>query len=330
MKVLCVLNPQAAGGLAAARWPSVAGLLRSFRLDYRLLDDRTTDIGRQLVACLDQEGPESFSAIAGIGGDGTHSALINALMRYRGAREGVVLPPYAFVPLGTGNDIAKSFGLNCREDLFVNDLRRAVSTIVHGADYWLDLGVLNGTYFADALTIGVDSRILHERNVRRARMQRNPLLRFASRGFFLYTLCTGLLLWKHEPLGVTVTVDGVRWHTGPTINVVVNNTRIYAGEFDFCADAYANDGLLDVVVFTDPADYLRQYLLAIRHNPHKIRRFSERLSRVSSRTQGRHILIEVAKSEAAQLDGEEIAAADRFDISVVPKAIHIKTPAEPA
>ena len=36
-----------------------------------------------------------------------------------------------------------------------------------------------------------------------------------------------------------------------------------------------------------------------------------------------------ARAGAAQVDGDEFAASDRFEINVVPNAIHIKTPAEP-
>ena len=329
MRVLCVLNPRAAGGLAIQRWPSVAALMQTFGMEYELFANPDGAISRHLSDFLDKQGIGSFGAIAGIGGDGTHSAIINCLVRYREARPGVVLPPYAFVPLGTGNDIAKSFGLNAREHLLATDLRRAVSTILHGADYQLDLGVLNGTYFADALTIGLDSHILHERNLQKKRIELVPGIRLLLRGNLLYTLCMGKLFWRHDPLDVRIAVDGVPWYSGPILNTVVNNTRIYAGEFDLSPDAYADDGRLDVALFTGHTDYLRRYILAMRYYPSRIREFSERLSRMSHHAQGRDIEIVVSRPEAAQLDGEEIPAADTFRVGILPKAIHNKTPAEP-
>lgn len=330
MKVLCVLNLLAAGGSAAQRWPTVADLLRRLGVTYELLADEkeplAVSLGRRFETCR----PEEWGVIAGVGGDGTHSAIFNFLMEYGREHPNVVLPPYAFIPLGTGNDIAKSFGLNSRDDFFVSDLRRSVSTILHGADYRLDLGILNGVYFADAFTIGLDSHVLRLRNAQKKRIERIPVLRHLARGSFLYTSALGVLFWKHRPLDAEVVVDGSCWYVGPILNMVVNNTRIYAGGFDLSTDTYADDGLLDVVLFTGHTDYLRKYSLAIRHNPDKIREFSDRLHRMSSHVQGRRIHIRLSRAEAAQLDGEEIPGAADFDIGVVPRAIAIKTPAEPA
>jgi diacylglycerol kinase family enzyme len=113
------------------------------------------------------------------------------------------------------------------------------------------------------------------------------------------------------------------------INVIVNNTRIYAGDFDFSMEAYPDDGVLDVVLFTDHKDYLTRYLLAVRHNPDKIREFSDELHRRSMHIQGRNVEIRLVKSEHAQLDGEEFPDDSLFRVSVVPQALAIKTPAEP-
>jgi diacylglycerol kinase family enzyme len=328
VKILCVLNPLAADGMALRKWPQVASLLAGLGAEYELLADPSTPVDTQVARRLAPSTANEFHAIAGVGGDGTHSAIINALMAYSSRNPQVRLPPYAFIPLGTGNDIAQSLGLNAREDFFVSDLRRAVSTVLHGAEYRLDLGILGGRYFADALTVGLDSRILHERNVRRQRLAGMPLLRDLIRGRLVYTLCTGLTLWRQSPVPVEITVDEKTWYSGPMLNVVVNNTQVYAGEFCFFRNTYGNDGLLDVILFTGPTDYLRKYLLAIRHNPARIRQVSERLLRVSSHVQGRHICIQLSREVDAQMDGEEIAACAAFDVRVVPGAILIKTPAE--
>ena len=329
MKVLCALNPAAAGGTALQRWPQLASFIESFNARYELLADQESPISEQLLSRLQNKGVEDLAAIAGIGGDGTHFALVNALMRYSKENPKACLPPYALIPLGTANDIAKSFGLRAREDFFVSDLRRAVSTIFHGADYKLDLGLLNDSYFVDAFTIGLDPRILRERNVHKSRLSGIPLLKYFGRGYPLYAWCTGVHFLKHKPFEVVVRVDGMPWYSGPAFNLIINNTRIYAGEFDFCADAYGNDGLLDAVVFTGHRDYLTKYLLAIRHNPQRIRKLVNTIDQHASHTQGKQIDIQLADVEPAQLDGEEIPADTSFRVTVVPAAIHIKTPAEP-
>lgn len=329
MKILCVLNPLSGGGLPIQRWPQVVSLFEEFGIEYELLAETDVPIDEQVRDRLERGSPAEFEVISGIGGDGTQSAVINALMRYAEKHPEVVLPPYGFIPMGVGNDIAKSFGLTSRADFFVNDLHRAISTLVHGADYRLDLGLLKGTYFADAVTVGVDSHILRERNRQKRRLDRIPVLRRFTGSGLLYAWASSFGLWHHRTLSAEVIVDGALWYSGPVLNLIINNTRIYAGEFDFCTNCYGNDGLLDVVVFTGHRDYLGKYLLSFRQNPRDIRKMALRLSRISSHTQGRNVRISLSREEAAQLDGEEVPADDSFEVTVVHSAIHIKTPAEP-
>lgn len=329
MKVLCVLNPLSGGGLPIQRWPQVLCIFEEFGIDYELLANKEVPIDQQVMDRLEHGSPTEFTAIAGIGGDGTQSAAINALMRYRQKHPGVSLPPYGFIPMGVGNDIAKSFGLTARSDAFVDDVRRSVSTLVYGADYLLDLGRVKDRYFADALTIGLDSHILRERNRQKRRLDKIPVLRRFTGGALLYTLSISVPIWRHRALDAEITVDGIIWYSGPVLNLIVNNTRIYAGEFDFCTNGLGNDGLLDVIIFTGHTDYLSKFLLSYRRNPRDIRKMATRLSRVASHIQGKEIHVVMSKAQPAQVDGEEMQGDTEFVIDVVPRAIHIRTPAEP-
>jgi diacylglycerol kinase family enzyme len=329
MKILCLLNPLAADGLAIQRWPAVAALIKSFHAEVDLLADRNATIEQQVMAHARAHPLTAYAAIAGIGGDGTHSAALNALMALSREYPGVEFPPYAFIPMGTGNDMAKYFGLTNREDVFVSDLRRAVSTILHGADYRMDLGLYNGRYFGDALTVGVDSRILQQRNRRRARLQRIPVLRRIIRGRLLYSLVLAPCILSANPVQAEVFVDGGLWYSGPIINLIIKNTRVYAADFEFCPSTYANDGLLDLLLFNGQKDYLTTYFLAMRAHPRSLRAAALRLLTQTTHIQGRHFLIRLARDEAAQLDGEELPPAREFEVSVVPHAVRIRTPAEP-
>lgn len=329
MNVLCVLNRRAADGMGMRWWPQVSALLSTFELDYHLLADSEIPLQRQVSDHLRHMGPAAYDAIAGIGGDGTHSAILNGLMAVRQSDPAFPLPPYAFIPMGTGNDIAKSLGIRTRDDRFAADVRRSVAAIRYGADYRMDLGVVNGLYFADAVTIGLDSHILKERNLQKKRLAGIPILRSLIRGRLLYTLSTGRPLIRHQALQCRIEVDDRLWYAGPCVNLVVNNSRIYAGEFDFSAQAFANDGKLDLVLFTDHNDYLARYLMAMRNAPERIRIWSEELSKLSLQVQARRVMLTLSGPEGAQCDGEELSPAAVFEIGVVPGAIAIKTPVEP-
>lgn len=328
LRVLCALNPVAGTGIALRRWPKIAALMDALRIEPELLAGQETPLTEQVLAHLRQGDIRRYAAIVGVGGDGTHSCLINALMAYRRAHP-QPLPPYVLIPMGTGNDIAKSFNIDAREDLFVSDLRRAVAAIRYGADYMLDLGRFRGRYFVDALTIGLDSSILREHNRRKAEIARFPLLREIVKGQLLYTWCAGLRFWRQRLMPVEIAIDGRPWYAGSVLNVLINNTRVYGGEFAIAPDAYANDGLLDVVVFTGRTDYLRKYLLTYRNNPWQVQKVAQRLSQVASYVQGRRVEIALTRPETAQCDGEELPADSRFEVTVEPRAFHIKLPAEP-
>ena len=330
MKVLCVLNPEAAGGLALERWPSVAALFQRLKVDFELLSlSSDSSLQGQIVEHLACGTVRRYDVVAGIGGDGTHAGIINGLMRFRAERPDAALPPYAFIPIGTGNDIAKSLGIQIQDVFSPRDLRRAVEAVVHGADYALDLGILGGLYFADAVTIGLDSRILRERNVRKRMIERIPFLRHLARGRWLYTVSAGSRFFNQPPVECQIAADGALWYSGPMINVVINNTRIYAGGFDFSAEAYADDGLLDVVLFTGHTDYLAQYLLAIRRNPERIRELSDDLHKRSQHCQAGHVALRLSAPEPAQVDGEELPDAADFEIGIARRALRIKTPVGP-
>ncbi len=328
MKVLCVLNPLAASGEAMQRWPSVQQLLQTLHLDHEMLATHRA-IEDCVVTRLTAADGGDFSVIAGMGGDGTHSAVINALMRFQELHPERTLPPYAFIPLGTGNDLAKSLGFHIPESVTTRDLWRAVSAIAHGADYRLDLGVFGGRYFADALTLGLDSQVLRERNAQKRRWDRIPVLRRFLRGRLLYTLSLSRLIFIQNRPQVKIVVDGNQWYEGPLLNLVINNTRIYGGVFDLCPEAYADDGLLDAVLFTGQTDYLTRYLLAMRFNPKLARKRSEDLLRVASHIQGAKFEIQVSQPLAVQADGEECPDAGHLEIGVRHRAIAIKTPVEP-
>jgi diacylglycerol kinase (ATP) len=328
--VLCALNPAAGGGLALRRWPGIAETMQAYGMTWHLLAKREKSVGQQVAERLRQDDAARFSVVMGIGGDGTHSSIINAMMQLKESGCRTPLPPYAIVPLGTGNDIAKSFNIKVREAFFANDIRRAVAAARYGADYALDLGRVGNVYMVDALTIGLDSTVLREHNRYKEEFEEIPLLRRIVRGNLLYTWCALLRFVRHHPLQAEIEVDGLPWYSGPLLNLVVNNTRVYGGEFVLSPDAYANDGLLDLALFAGHTDYLTKYLLSFRNNPRKLLEMADRLRHCAAGVQGRRFKIRLSRPESAQYDGEELPAAADFDVQVVPRAIWLKLPAEPA
>lgn len=94
------------------------------------------------IAGLDAKN--KFKTAVAVGGDGTVNAVVNGLMKHENSRT------FGVIPLGTGNDFAKSLYLpktiaeNCRLILSVKPKE-------------IDIGKINDVYFANIASIGIDA-----------------------------------------------------------------------------------------------------------------------------------------------------------------------------
>lgn len=101
------------------------------------------DSHKQLCRCVGRAVKERVDLIVVGGGDGTMTAAAAQLAKSKSV--------LGVLPLGTGNSFALSLG--------ITDLDVAVEAIVAGREVAVDLGVVNGTYFANFATIGLSSVI---------------------------------------------------------------------------------------------------------------------------------------------------------------------------
>jgi YegS/Rv2252/BmrU family lipid kinase len=185
-----------------------------------------------------------------VGGDGSVHTAVDALRR-----RGELSPgePLGLVPLGTGNDLARTLGIPLEPadaaqalldgsarplDLLVDDQDGVVVNVVH-------LGV--GAEAAEKAT-GLKDRL----------------------GKAAYPV--GSVLAATGPTGwdLRVEVDGsVVEVDGPALMVVVANGRTIGGGADIAPDAAPDDGLLDVVVATSTGPLARLgFGVALREGEH--------------------------------------------------------------
>ena len=165
-KIYCILNPLAADGACYREWPFVEGILKEEGVEYELVLHKgdLREKAEEVLKDLSSKNELQDSVIAGLGGDGTHHALINGIMDFKDKNPDSPLPSYAIIPLGTGNNIAKSFGLDFGPGGRKKSIRKGVTTAVNGEDHKVDLGRAENLYFLDAFTVGTDAHILAGRN----------------------------------------------------------------------------------------------------------------------------------------------------------------------
>jgi YegS/Rv2252/BmrU family lipid kinase len=117
-----------------------------------------------------------------VGGDGTQTAAVAEL-----AHSDTVM---AVVPAGTGNSFALSLGIH-------NDIDEVIETIVSGKEIRVDLGVVNGTYFANVASVGLIAEA--------ANVTPNPLKRIF--GSLAYGFAALVPLFRDKPFELHV-----KWH----------------------------------------------------------------------------------------------------------------------
>jgi len=245
------------------------------------------------------------------GGDGTVRDVAEAI-----TLAGVDPPALALAPVGTANNAARALGLaSCRPGREAA-LDLAVHAALAGGERRIDLGRANGRVFVGSVAIGMDADIL----VMRDRLcARTPRL---LAGYPLYLWCCAVNFLR--PHGGPATIaDPVR-RAVKIYNLLVTNTPIYAGEFRFADGECFADGVLDVLLAESVGQYGRSYPAAWPRHLRAQAGCSVRPDRRLSRAE--RLTVELEALVAWQLDGEEMPAAQRFEIEVVPGALRVCVP----
>ena len=169
------------------------------------------------------------------GGDGTQTAAVGALV-HRDTVLGVL-------PLGTGNSFAQSLNIG-------DEIEAALDVIAGGHVGTVDVGRVNGVYFANFATIGLSSAIART----------TPRGLKALLGPVAYGLAALRPLVRRRAFRAVVRYDGGRLRVR-THDVVVANGRFF-GSHPISGDATLDDARLTLVLREGGSslDALRGYL----------------------------------------------------------------------
>lgn len=154
MTAKVILNPYSNRWNSQKRWPEVESALQAAGLEY---DVAISQKKGQIVELAEQAVLDGFSPIVVAGGDGSIGDAVNGMMRAAAAMQGR-LPPLGIMPTGSANDLVYALGLPTR-------LEDAAKVIATGRARAMDLGKLNGRYFANNSAAGLEPyvTIKHEK-----------------------------------------------------------------------------------------------------------------------------------------------------------------------
>lgn len=238
---------------------------------------------------------EGAPLIAVAGGDGSLSSIVG-LFSHRESVLGVI-------PAGTGNSFARTLGIR-------PTVEDAVATIVSGKVAHVDLGIANGTSFANFATVGLAARV--------ARQTPFTLKRVA--GAAAYVLSTIPLMLRSRPFRARIRFDDAEPIEIVTHQIVVVNGRHY-GVVPLLPEATIVDGRLKLAATATTSAWGAARLFLAIHLGRQ-RQLSDGLFRIA-----RQITIETFPPQLLDVDGETLGATPaRFTVDR--GALSVMVPAE--
>lgn len=148
MTAKVILNPYSNRWNAKARWPHAEAALIAAGVEFNLA---ISDYPHHVIELAETASRDGYSPIIAAGGDGTIGEVVNGLAR-TAKTEGNELGPIGIMPLGSANDLVTSLKIPL-------DLNAAARVIANGVYRNMDIGCVNGYYFANNSAMGLEPYI---------------------------------------------------------------------------------------------------------------------------------------------------------------------------
>ncbi|MBA3677170.1 MAG: diacylglycerol kinase [Sphingosinicella sp.] len=229
------------------------------------------------------------------GGDGSLSCAVDDLVD----RDCV----FAVLPLGTANSFARTIGLPL-------DLDGAIQTIANGQRRRIDLGVIDGDYFANAAAIGLSPMI--------GDTVPHDLKKYLGRiGYLIWAIWC---FFKFSPFRLIVD-DGENEHRLWTTEVRIFNGRFHGGvELTESTDVDSGDIVIQAVTGRSLGRLVWDWYT-------KFFKLSSR-DAMTQEFRGKKLRIDTRPHHRISIDGE-ILARTPATVEVASRAIEVVVPAEP-
>jgi diacylglycerol kinase family enzyme len=241
------------------------------------------------------------------------------------------------LPTGTANDQGKSFGLAAG----AGALARNVAVIAAGETVGCDVGrlviergdkAIHRDLFFDSFSVGLGAASLETRNRDRERVGRIPGLGALYRDQLVYA---GAVLQRFVEsyvvdikFDIDAVIDGTVHHFENVLDIIVKNTKIFGGEWIFDSRAESDDGRFELVPVTGRRDFGTKLLGSLRRSPFGVDDLQALGFSHAPPISGARFELTVrgAPLPAAQCDGEELPAGERYRIEAVPRALRLIVP----
>ena len=290
IKIAFLINPVSGGGQGLKLRAQLVHALKKFSLfpdQFRIV---FTEKGKAVSQA--QRLARETEILVAVGGDGT------AIETITGAYRSGFLPRIGLIPIGTGNDLARSVHLY---ELFKKEgVEGCVRQFLHGTYAPLDIWQVNKKeLMTNYLSIGLDAAIVHSFH-----WQRKNLPFHSVSGNRVALACIGLSRLAHRLQGK---VDATCWSDAEkkTLSlhghrlVIISNLPFYAGGTTLAPAASFCDGVLEVTSFVSVISVLG--LFVFQPSLRLRTWYGNKLEHLKAK----RVEIEVPEGNFLQIDGED-------------------------
>ena len=229
VKWMIIVNPAAANGKVSKVWPEIARRLHREGINFSMTRTQYRGHATRLAEEAVQAG---FRHLIAVGGDGTNHEVINGLLRQKTVPSCKII--YTLLPVGTGNDWVRTYGIPNKLDAWLDMLdhghwiRQDAGLVTYGESSRQKI-----RYFVNVAGMAYDAFVV----------QFGETNRFWVRNRFAYLLLILRCLIRYRlPQGIII-ADGQRiCQRFYTINVGI--CRFSGGGMQLVPQALPDDGLL--------------------------------------------------------------------------------------
>lgn len=287
MKTLIVMNPTAGRGKTAKILPKIEQMLSSGGIEFDVEITKEPTHGIEIT----RAAVNDYDFITAFGGDGTVNEVVNGLAGSE--------TPLGVLPIGTGNDLARSCGIPLSPE-------KAVDTLIHGTPRKIDLGMFNGRYFSNVVGIGFDGYSSKEsRKITKLR------------GTLVYIWVVLKTLKKYNSIDMTIELDNDSIKC-QTYLISVGNGWSVGGGMQLCPQAINDDGEFDICHAKDikPMKVVRNFLKLFNGNINDLEEVTMYKSKTMKITCDEHLPI--------HYDGEiPEGEVKSVDIGIIPSGVSV-------
>ena len=297
-----VLNPAAGGGKGERAWPSVEKALSSAGILFKFYRTKESYDAVNAVKLAIEQG---YRKILVVGGDGTLSEAANGILRQQTvASTGVTL---GSIPLGTGNDWGRTFGLPSSVKERIQLIKEEFTTFEDAAKItYMKGGMTQHAWFMNMAGCGFDAQVALEANEAKAK---------GKSGLMVYIIKLVKTLFSFKAVQCKVVMDG-REEKAELFAALCGIGRFAGNKMNLVPNADPTDGLFDITLIRKIGR------LKVILNLPKL--FNGKLLEISeiSHHRCKHVRIIPEKMIRLQTDGESVGEAP-VEMRILPGALKV-------